>query len=164
MYKYFVRVVCKILFYDYILHKIYNPNLKNTNKNFVKIWSVGSCYEYFIVRILMVQSEFNFDSCFIIYRFFNFACEVTSSSLSFCMHAGDWQRSRELVKKKIHKPRPTLPIQPETYINRSLCLSYPILLLLISLHLKPLSNFRWTVKKKKRSLYMKPPRTPMWTL
>jgi hypothetical protein len=42
------------------------------NKFFSKYSQVGSCSEFFISIKSMVQSEFNFDTRFMIYRFLNF--------------------------------------------------------------------------------------------
>jgi hypothetical protein len=40
------------------------------NKKVYQNIEVGSCFEVFIVRNSMVQLEFNFDTRFMIYRFF----------------------------------------------------------------------------------------------
>jgi hypothetical protein len=51
-----------------------------------KYSQVGSCFEVFIVRNPMVQSEFNFDVWLVIYKFFSFnqCCMCLVLSILFC--------------------------------------------------------------------------------
>jgi hypothetical protein len=48
--------------------KTYITLIKNKNKNLSKYRQVGSCFKVVIVKNPMVQSEFNFDTQFNIYR------------------------------------------------------------------------------------------------
>jgi hypothetical protein len=60
-------------------------------KSLSKYSQVGSCFEVFIVKNPMMQSEFNFDVWFVIYRFFSFnqCCMWLMLSILFsfaCIH------------------------------------------------------------------------------
>jgi hypothetical protein len=74
-------------------NRIFNRNLKIRIKKVCQKYSqVRSCFEVFIVRNPMVQSKFNFDVWFVIYRFLvsiNVACGWCHHLLfSFaCMHS-----------------------------------------------------------------------------
>jgi hypothetical protein len=48
---------------------------------------VGSCFEVFIVKNLMVRSEFNFDVWFVIYRFCMLALFPSTTQREFVAEA-----------------------------------------------------------------------------
>jgi hypothetical protein len=68
---------CSHFFWHFIYFVLaiieYITLIKNTNKKSLSKYSqVGSCFEVFIVKDPMMQSEFNFDVWFVIYIFFKF--------------------------------------------------------------------------------------------
>ena len=74
-----------VLFYFFYFHVCF---FSFVHKFFIKYIHVGSCFEEFIARNTMMQSDFNLDTWFTSYDFFYFKKYYTTFSLFPCMQCG----------------------------------------------------------------------------